>query len=293
MLKTNLYSYRVFKMDDDNDWIDATGTVSPAEQAKFNTAYAIRRLAASEVDSALKNMIPPKDVTIAESVVDGPKSLGNTIKNIEAKTTVIPYAQKSRQHWVTVKVTKENDSINIELIDSKGGASKRPQSEYSENPIKRFGQKLADKVGGLVDKVISTVVGNKELSEMKKEIQAQHPNAKITTKLTKLETQRDNMHCGRHTIENITDIANGNKVETNLEKANTKMLLVNDRIEQSFQTNISLEKSTEQTIEKINKIEVPQKFKEKTTFIDRLPTSFSPDSTPTVGNGISKGQGLG
>ncbi len=272
------------------DDIDIPKELNATDQARYEAEKGSRKLSASEVNNDLSSIKNP-NIAITQSVVDGPKSLGDTIKNIEAKTTVIPYAQKSRQHWVTVKVTRTKDNINIELIDSKGGASKRPEAEYSSNPIKRFGQKFADKVGGLVDKVISTVVGNKELSEMKKEIQAQHPNAKITTKLTKLETQRDNMHCGRHVIENIRAIASDQAIETNLDKANT---IIKESINNKYMQALdAIDQQYKPPLEEPKRETLPIMSKSTTIYVENQATSVTPNQTPKVNTPSNKLKGLG
>ncbi len=228
-------------------------------------------------------------------------------KELETTTTVGAYLQKSRNHMVVAKVTRTKDNINIELIDSKGGASKRPEAEYSSNPIKRFGQKISDKVGGLVDKVVSTVVGNIELIKIKKEFQKQNPDAKITTKLTKLETQHG-IDSGRHVIENIKALANGNEVETNFEKANTsiniqnyKTIIVQSDIKEIKEWYNSMvtatNKEAKQQKQKQDQKQarrresVPANLKANTTTIGQHPKSLTPTST-SAKTTTSKGQGI-
>ncbi len=221
-------------------------------------------------------------------------------QNVNAPITY-PYLQESRNHFVTIKITKENDNMYIELIDSKGGASKRPEAEYSKNPIKRFGQKVVDKVGGSVDKVVSTVVGNKELDKLKKQFQESikkdHPNTKIITILTKLETQRDNISSGRHVIENITAIATGNKVETNFEKANINIMKIDQDIIKELDSQ-NKKNSTEvygdivqNTPQKSPKKEPLPIMSKSTTTVVKEPALVSPGQTPSQQNGTAKGHG--
>lgn len=276
---------------------DFTGTPSAAEAAKATALKADEKLAATHIDIALENTPKQPGVDITKAVDKGPKALVEAVNEKDAKTAIVPYAQESRKHWVTVKVTKENNKINVELIDSKGGATKRPEAEYSKNPLKRFGQKLADKVGGLVDKIKSAVVGERELAEIKKELKAQNPGMEVTTKLTRLETQRDDIHCGRHTVEIAAAIATGKPIETDINKANTNLQAVTERINNPAPSTPQPEQQSQTRPRSRTLSPALQEFQTRaranTTIVQSNGSLPSPDQTPSVSAGVSKSASRG